>query len=72
LANLYGHEYIYENKYLTKKGITRCQTIIADDAEDSDLEATVKAYAGRMFADCVSYELECEGHINPDGEVFKK
>jgi prophage tail gpP-like protein len=65
-------QFIYENKYLTKKGITRCQTIIADDAEEGDLEAVVKAYAGRMFADCVSYELECEGHVNQDGEVFKK
>jgi prophage tail gpP-like protein len=65
-------QYIYENKYLTKKGITRCQTIIADDAEEGDLEAVVKAYAGRMFADCVSYELECEGHVNAGGGVFHK
>jgi prophage tail gpP-like protein len=65
-------QFIYENKYLTKKGITRCQTIIADDADEGNLEATVKAYAGRMFADCVAYELECEGHVNTDGEVFKK
>jgi prophage tail gpP-like protein len=30
------------------------------------------AYGGRMFADCVSYELECEGHKNADGKLFKK
>jgi prophage tail gpP-like protein len=66
-------EFVYENKYLTQKGITRCQTIVVDDADTStDLENAVKAYAGRMFAECVSYELECEGHANANGEVFKK
>jgi prophage tail gpP-like protein len=66
-------QFVFENQYLIKKGITRCQTIIVDDAEDgSSLESAVKAYAGRMFADCVAYELECEGHVNADGEVFKK
>jgi prophage tail gpP-like protein len=71
-ANHEADQYVYENKYLTQKGITRCQTIIADDADEGSLEAAVKAYAGRMFADCVSYELECEGHVNQDKEVFKK
>jgi prophage tail gpP-like protein len=65
--------YVYENKYLINQGISRCHTIIVDDAENStDLENAVKSFAGRMFADCVSYELECEGHVNADGEVFKK
>jgi prophage tail gpP-like protein len=65
-------QFIYENKFLTKKGITRCITIIADDADPGSLEASVKSYAGRMFADCVSYELECEEHINHDKKVFQK
>jgi len=63
---------IYENKFLTKKGITRCMTIIASDADPGSLEASVKSYAGRMFADCVSYELECEDHLNKDKKVFEK
>jgi prophage tail gpP-like protein len=68
-----SESYVYENKYLINQGISRCQTIIIDDAENSgNLESSVKAYAGRMFADCVSYELECEGHTNANGEVFKK
>jgi prophage tail gpP-like protein len=25
-----------------------------------------------MFADCVSYNLECEGHKNANGKLFKK
>jgi prophage tail gpP-like protein len=66
-------QYVYENAHLINKGISRCQTIIVDDAEtDADLEAAVKAEAGRMFANCVSYELECEGHTNADGQVFQK
>jgi prophage tail gpP-like protein len=65
--------YTFENKYLTKKGISRCITIMIDDAKTStDLENGVKAYAGRMFADCVAYELICEGHVNDDGKLFKK
>jgi len=67
-----SEQFIYENKYLTKKGITRCNTIIADDADAGSLEATVEAYAGRMFAECVSYELESENHENSDGDVFEK
>jgi len=65
-------QYIYENKFLTKKGVTRCMTIIASDADPGSLESTVKSYAGRMFADCVSYDLECEGHLNSGKKLFKK
>jgi len=65
-------QYVYENKFLTKKGITRCMTIIASDADPGSLEASVLSYAGRMFADCVSYDLECEDHINHDKKVFQK
>ena len=65
--------YTYENKYLINKGIIRHDTIIVDDAETStDLENAVKAHAGRMFADCVSYTLDCEGHLNGNDKLFKK
>ena len=44
-----------------------------DDAEtSSDLENAVKAHAGRMFADCVNFELLCEKHVNEKNEVFQK
>jgi prophage tail gpP-like protein len=66
-------QYVFENKYLIKRGVSRCFTIIVDDAENSsDLENAVKAYGGRMFANCVSYTLECEGHKNAVNKVFKK
>jgi len=65
--------YTYENKYLTKKGIIRHETIMVDDAETmTDLENAVKAHAGRMFADCISYTLNCSGHLNNEGKLFKK
>jgi prophage tail gpP-like protein len=65
--------FTWENKFLIKKGITRHYTITIDDAESStDLEKAVKAYAGRMFADCVSYQIECDTHKNEKGELFQK
>jgi len=65
--------YTYENKYLTKKGIIRHETIMVDDAETkTDLENAVKAHAGRMFADCISYSLKCDQHVNDKGKLFKK
>jgi prophage tail gpP-like protein len=65
--------YTWENRYLTEKGITRFMTIIINDAEtQDDLEKGVVAFAGRMFADCVSYDLECEGHLTSNGSLFKK
>jgi prophage tail gpP-like protein len=65
--------YTYENKYLIQKGVLRHHSVMIDDADtSSDLEAAVKAYAGRMFADCVSFDLQCEGHLNERNELFQK
>jgi prophage tail gpP-like protein len=65
--------YTFENKYLISKGIIRHQSLTIEDSETiSDLENAVKAHAGRMFADCVNFELLCKGHVNENGEVFKK
>jgi len=65
--------YTFENKYLINKGITRHETILVDDAETkTDLENAVKAHAGRMFADCISYNLKCDTHLNSDKKLFKK
>jgi len=65
--------FTYENTYLISKGIIRHETILVDDAENSsDLENAVKAHAGRMFADCVSYSVKCEGHLNTNKKLFKK
>jgi prophage tail gpP-like protein len=51
----------------------RQHSITIDDVEtSSDLENAVKAYAGRMFADCICFELECEGHVNEKNELFYK
>jgi len=65
--------YTFENKYLINKGIMRHQSLTIEDSENiSDLENAVKAHAGRMFADCVNFELLCENHVNENGEVFQK
>ena len=65
--------YTFENKYLINKGIIRHHSLTIEDSETlSDLENAVKAHAGRMFADCVSYELNCENHVNENNEVFQK
>jgi hypothetical protein len=65
--------YTFENKYLINKGIIRHHSLTIEDAETiGDLENSVKAHAGRMFADCVNFELLCEGHVNKNGEIFKK
>jgi prophage tail gpP-like protein len=65
--------FTWENSYLIGKGIIRHKTIMIDDAiTSSDLENAVKAYAGRMYADCVSYSLHCDTHVNEKGKVFKK
>jgi prophage tail gpP-like protein len=44
-----------------------------EDAETiGDLENSVKSHAGRMFADCVHFEVTCDNHVNENGEVFQK
>lgn len=66
-------QFTWENNYLINKGITRHKTIMIDDAiTSSDLETAVKAHAGRMYADCVSYSLKCDTHTTEKGKVFKK
>jgi prophage tail gpP-like protein len=65
--------YTFENKYLINKGIMRHHSLTIEDSETiSDLENSVKAHAGRMFTDCVSFELLCENHVNENNEVFYK
>jgi prophage tail gpP-like protein len=65
--------YTFENKYLINKGIIRHQSLTIEDAETiGDLENSVKAHAGRMFADCVNFELLCENHVNETNDVFQK
>ena len=65
--------YTFKNKYLINKGVMRYKSMIIDDAKtQNDLEKAVNTQAGKMFADCVSYELTCEGHILIDNRLCKK
>ena len=71
--NYPSKSYTLENGYLINKGIMRHHSIMVDDAETLDeLQKGVEAYAGRMFADCVSYELVCDTHHNSSGSRFQK
>jgi prophage tail gpP-like protein len=65
--------FTFENKYLINKGVIRHDTIMVDDAETAaELEKAVTSHAGRMFADCIAYNLKCETHLNADNKLFKK
>lgn len=56
-----GLSYTFKNNYLINKGVQRYKSIMIDDAKtQNDLEKRLSSRAGRMFADCVSYELNCE------------
>lgn len=64
--------YTYENKLLTKAGVLRPFSFVADDATSTDLQNAVEAKAGRMFASAASYELKVLGHKTPKGEMWRK
>ena len=64
--------YTYENKLLTKAGVLRPFTFVADDATSTDLQNAVEAKAGRMFASAASYELKVIGHKTPKGDLWQK
>lgn len=65
-------KYTWENTFLTKLGITRPLNYTVSDAESNDLETSVKAKAGRMFAASCGYRLIVQGHRNTNGGIWKK
>ena len=64
--------YTYENSFLTKRGVLRPYSYTVDDATDTDLEASVKAKAARMFASAVSYDVTVLGHKDKNGNLYAK
>ena len=64
--------YTYENKYLIKAGIFRPLSFTAADADSGSIEAAVLAQVGRMYADCMSYELTVVGHRDKNGNLYRK
>lgn len=68
-----SQSFTFVNNYLNKNGVLRCHNIVVKDAKTgSDVQNAVTAFSGRMFADCVSYDLSCTGHTNSSGDLFKK
>lgn len=67
-----SQKFTYENKLLIKKGVLRCLGKQIDDADGGTLEESVKALAGRMFAECVRYKLTVSGHRDKNGRLYRK
>ena len=67
-----SQKFTYENKLLIKKGVLRCLGQQIDDADGGTLEESVKALAGRMFAECVRYKLTVSGHRDKNGRLYRK
>lgn len=64
--------YTYENNLLIKRGVLRCYGKAIDDAEEGTIEDSVKALAGKMFADCVKYKLSVSGHRDKNGKLYRE
>lgn len=62
--------YTWKNPFL--KNVFRPFTAEVDDIEDSDLQASVEALAGRMFGSVAKYNLQINSLRNKDGIFFKK
>jgi len=53
------------------KNVIKPFTFQASELESADLPAAVRAKAGRMFADAVSYELSVDTWRDPQGDLWK-
>lgn len=67
-----SQKHTFENDYLIKHGVLRCYTETIEDAEEGTLENSVKAIAGRMFANSVKYTLKIAGHRDKNGKLYRK
>ena len=67
-----SQKYTYENKLLINKGVLRCYSKQIDDAVEGTLEESVKALAGKMFAECVKYKLTVSGHRDKNGRLYRE
>ncbi len=67
-----SQKYTYENKLLINRGVLRCWGKQIDDAVEGTLEESVKALAGKMFAQCVKYKLTVSGHRDKQGRLYRK
>lgn len=65
-------QYTFENKFLTKKGVFRPMSFVAEDVDSGGIEKATKAKAGKMFVDCCSYKLTVYGCKDRDGDIFHK
>ena len=43
-----------------------------EDATEGTIEESVKAIAGKMFANCVKYKLTVSGYRDKDGKLYRE
>ena len=64
--------YTYENSFLIRAGVFSPLSVVLDDVDAAGVEDAVKAEAGRMFANCISYQLTVVGHRDAQGALYRK
>ena len=65
-------KWTYENNLLIKNGVLRCHAEVVEDATEGTIEESVKAIAGKMFANCVKYKLTVSGYRDKDGKLYRE
>lgn len=65
-------KYTYENKYLINQGILRAYNFVLEDIEDGEIRQAVISKAGRMFSESAQYKLTVQGHMDRNGDLYKK
>lgn len=67
-VGLSGGQYTARNPHL--EGVLRPHTFEAPDAQDADIQTTVDAKAGRMFANVASYSIRVATWRDPNGDIW--
>lgn len=64
----FSEEFTVENTKL--EGVIRPYTFSIEDTTDVDIQTTVRAKIGRMFADAINYEVTVQGWRDDNGDVW--
>lgn len=67
-----AESYTWENTYLINAGVFRPLSFTVQDADGGNIEAAVRAYAGRMFGSCMSWDLKVVGFEDSTGAMYRK
>jgi prophage tail gpP-like protein len=67
-TGLFSEKFTVENPHLSD--VLRPHTFNIKDTTDIDIQTTVKAKAGRMFADAVGYEITVQGWRDDNADIW--